>query len=569
MTLGGLEVDVSDEQLAALKSLAETAEAKTLQQQQELESLPSGFVGMQLDFKMRKIAFDIVETKDADNCGSVGHKKGTKMSLLYASLDDLTAHISRRRSGFLVQASVGNACIQGIALQNDIYFQYVRSERWRLFGRDDDNDGIPDLASNKESPRTSNALLEVTIEQNPAFGVSLAVGCSVSRSIISYNHECVERILDWTQDLKTDLTYAAMLAETARSKAESIASIGVKMGSDFATIYAQPESTVKVTMSLRAPTLFIPSRESGLGRQGVSLLVLKFGLFEIDTLPSENGGDAYQVGLKDTNAYLCSSVDKWETAQNALLKSPASFMLKLDKPTLRSTETKFILSLASIDARITKAHILHAFALQDTMQMFLGSNEEKSRKQKEKQQEQLRRIDFQISKEKIKKKLERIAPNGMEESQSNTESLAMQARVIVQSLSVSFEATAADAESGDVWSRTVSPQKSIELELKDFSVAFVSWNSKTSIIEVQLRSIAVRHYGGEGNRREKSEVFTILSNEKHTESWRNLLKLAAEFENAYRDFDVEGKGSLTLKEVKTVLDKVLSLLALLVQKYKC
>ena len=528
---------------------------------------------MQLDFKMRKIAFDIVEAKDADKSGSVGHKKETKMSLLYASLDDLTAHISRRRSGFLVQASVGNACIQGIALQNDIYFQYVRSERWRLFGRDDDNDGIPDLASNKESPRasalTSNALLEVTIEQNPAFGVSLAVGCSVSRSIISYNHECVERILDWAQDLKTDLTYAAMLAETARSKAESIASIGVKMGSDFATIYAQPESTVKVTMSLCAPTLFIPSRESGLGRQGVSLLVLKFGLFEIDTLPSENGGDAYQVGLKDTNAYLCSSLEKWETAQYALLKSPASFMLKLDKPTLRSPETKFTLSLASIDARITKAHILHAFALQDTMQMFLGSNEEKSRKQKEKQQEQLRRIDFQISKENIKKKLERIAPDdGVEMSQSNTEYLAMQARVIVQSLSVSFEATAADAESGDVWSRTVSPQKSIELQLKDFSVAFVSWNSKASIIEVQLRSIAVRHYGGEGSRKEKSEVFTILSNEKYTESWRNLLKLAAEFENAYRDFDVEGKGSLTLEQVKTVLDKVISLLALLVQKYK-
>jgi hypothetical protein len=244
-------------------------------------------------------------------------------------------------------------------------------------------------------------------------------------------------------------------------------------------------------------------------------------------------------------------------------------MLKLDKPTLRSTETKFILSLASIDARITKAHILHAFALQDTMQMFLGSNEEKSRKQKEKQQEQLRRIDFQISKENIKKKLERIAPDvGVEESQSNTEYLAMQARVMVQSLSVSFEATAADAESGDVWSRTVSPQKSIELELKDFSVAFVSWNSKASIIEVQLRSIAVRHSGGEGSRREKSEVFTILSNEKYTESWRNLLKLAAEFENAYRDFDVEGKGSLTLEQVKTVLDKVISLLALLVQKYK-
>jgi hypothetical protein len=132
---------------------------------------------------------------------------------------------------------------------------------------------------------------------------------------------------------------------------------------------------------------------------------------------------------------------------------------------------------------------------------------------------------------------------------ADADKIKMVVTVKVDKLSVTLAATAADAASGSIWSRTVTPQKSIKLEMNDLSVNLESKKSNYSILQACLQEITVRHFSEDSS----DDVFDIIAPAKYTVGWLFLLETAKEFERIYREHDKDGDGNLTLNEIRDLL----------------
>jgi hypothetical protein len=134
---------------------------------------------------------------------------------------------------------------------------------------------------------------------------------------------------------------------------------------------------------------------------------------------------------------------------------------------------------------------------------------------------------------------------------ADADKIKMVATVNVDKLSVTLAATAADTASGSIWSRTVTPQKSIRLEINDISVNFESKESNSSILQARLQEITLRHFSEDNG----EELFDIIAPAKYIVGWLSLLETAKEFEKIYREHDKDGDENLTLDEITELLFK--------------
>jgi len=521
ITVDGMEIELSDEQLAAMKSLAQTAQAEQQEEVDELNNSPDEYVKMSLEIRMASLAVAIVQREGKGNC----------LCLLHASLNELTTKYSQRQQGFFVNTTIGNALIKGAYSDEHILA----------------------LETSSRMAEGGSLMLEMKIDaEPPSDDHDLAIECKLLPVVFSFNHECFNAVFEWVEDVKQDMQQAEF-SGMVKNKASAAASSGLDKGGEFAKLYAAPDKRVKVTMSIEAPTVVLPGLSSGIGGNDVSILVVKLGHLLVGTAQVRGGDITYKLELKDINVHLCNSADMWQTAgQYAVLTSHTSLKLEIDKPTDTRPETRLHLYVGSIDACVTKAHILHATALQDMLQVLMSSAEERASKKKLLQQSQIRRIEFELAKRNVQDKC--LADNMVLEntkSMADADKIKMVVTVKVDKLSVTLAATAADAASGSIWSRTVTPQKSIKLEMNDLSVNLESKKSNYSILQACLQEITVRHFSEDSS----DDVFDIIAPAKYTVGWLFLLETAKQFEKIYREFDQNGDENLTLDEITELLFK--------------
>jgi hypothetical protein len=184
--------------------------------------------------------------------------------------------------------------------------------------------------------------------------------------------------------------------------------------------------------------------------------------------------------------------------------------------------------------------------------MFLSSAEERARKKVQFQHSHIRRLEFERAKRIVQDRF--LSDDMVVENMKSidTDKIKMVVTVKVDKLSVTLAATADDAANGSIWSQTVTPQKSIKLEMNDFSLKFESKNSNSDILQARLHEITVRHFSKDSSGQE-SELFDILAPGKYTVGWLFLLETAKNLEKLYREFDQDGDAKLNLAEIKALL----------------
>ena len=273
--------------------------------------------------------------------------------------------------------------------------------------------------------------------------------------------------------------------------------------------------------------------------------------------PTGISGDRYNVRLSKVNVHLCSTDNfednTWEDAQFKIFQTPVTVELEIDKPSLDHPQLTVGVLVAAIDAEVTKAHVLHSCAIQDTLnEMFPTSEDEKTRKKKEQQKQQIQRHKIGLVRQDIKTKLanleERSAGPDGEVEKAKVDAKKMEVKVIVERLSITFKATDKEAEEGDIWSRRVSPEQSLRLEVVDCEMHLSTWDSKASVLMARLHTLSVEHFG-----QDTSGAIKILRSKKENVSMRRLLQVATMLEEAFLVHDKDKSGSLDLSEVRGMM----------------
>ena len=323
--------------------------------------------------------------------------------------------------------------------------------------------------------------------------------------------------------------------------------------------------------------------------------------------PTGVSGDRYLVNLSKINVHLCSTdnfrANVWEDACFKIFQTPVTVELELDTACHDHGHCPCHLTagfvVAAIDLEVTKAHVLHAFALHTTLQEMFpsSSDDEKARKRRQEQEQQIKGhkmglVHQVVVQPKIKAKLAKLAITqrkqaalaalavlvkrsegekdsaleGEEDSAVEADAVAKEAsylkergatkkidvKVIVERLSITFQATPDKEEDSfiDEWSKSVTPTHSLRLKLNkvNLKVSKSTWDTKASVLQAGLHGISVEHLG-----KDTSEIIDILKNAKHNASMRRVLQTAAQLEAAFQKHDEGKDGSLDVAHVRALL----------------
>ena len=249
--MDGMEIELTKEQLAAMKSFTQTAQAEQQEKEDELKSSPDEYIKMSVDINMASLAVAIVQMEGKGNC----------LCLLHAGLNHLTTKYSKRQQGFFVNATIGNAFIQGT----------------------NSNEHILELDTSSQTAERGSLLLDMKIDEQPLRDESdLAIECTLLPMVLSYKHECFNALFEWVERVQQDMQQVEF-AVMVKNKISAAASSGLQKGGEFAKLYAAPDKMVKVNMSIEAPTIILPGFSSGIGGNCVSILVVKLGHFLVGT----------------------------------------------------------------------------------------------------------------------------------------------------------------------------------------------------------------------------------------------------------------------------------------------
>jgi len=359
--VGGEHVELSGAQVAALRSLAGTTRKAAAENEQDLEMVSNNaYIKMSLQLTFAGLALEIVRVDD-----------GTRSRLVHAFVKDVRASMSQRKQGFLATVSLDTAVIE-------------TSNAHKMF--------VLDASSPYSEPE--QPMLEMMCDMQPlSDDADMAITINLLPVIWRLDHEFISDLVDWTGDLKESLSHTAdAIAANASTRMSRLAHVGMARSGEFARLYAQPEMRVTLDVNVSAPKLMMPCLSSGFGNDELSIVVVNFGHFSIHTF-RHNDGDRYAVTLEDVNVHLSSAAYDWQQLECALLTQPMSATLELDKPTLTRPELIMCLQVASIDVRVTKAHVLHALALQHMLAVLISSDviNEAARTKKKQQHTLLKR----------------------------------------------------------------------------------------------------------------------------------------------------------------------------------
>ena len=322
-----------------------------------------------------------------------------------------------------------------------------------------------------------------------------------------------------------------------------------------AKIYAAPEKRIDLKMNIAGPTILLPCLSSGLGSDADSMAVVNMGDLSINSSISEvTTGDRYNVKLSKVNVHLCSTEtfedNKWEDDRFKIFQTPVTVELEIGKPCPDHPHLAVGVLVAAIDAALTKAHVLHALAVQATLrEMFPTSDASKARTKKERQMQQIQQHKIDLVRQDIKTKLAHLKEHSAgadgEVEKETGDAKRMEVKVMVERLSLTLKATEKEAEKGDIWSRRVTPEQSLRLKMVDYEMQLSTWDKKAHVLKARLHAVSLEHLG-----QDASGAIEILCSKKHNAGMRRLLQMATKLEEAFLEHDKNKNGHLEVAEVR-------------------
>jgi hypothetical protein len=406
----------------------------------------------------------------------------------------------------------------------------------------------------------------------------MAVRGQVRPLMVSFNHESYAALLEWVDGVRERASYAAMLAQRARAHLSAALKERVKHAGEFAQIYASPDKFIKIDLSIHAPTVLLPCLASGLGDESnTSLFALTLGHLSLSSM-REDGRQRFAARLESTNMAACSSNENHRSQEHALFTKPISLSLALDRATESRPATCVQVNVGDTDMRITKVHVLHAFAVQDTLAAMLAMSAEekaakKARARKKLQKQQIEQRNFGVERRSLKLRLAKMdilnrpgdTSDGSAESEGKKRGSLLRKgekkldlKVKVESLSLKLEeAVDKTPEGSQIWANTCTPQMSIQLQVLGAAVHSHSWDSGERELQASVESVIVRHMtpAQEGDA-DGAQFFDIVAPQLYNKGMRRLVGLATTFEKTFREVDVDGNGSFNLDEVRNLTQKL-------------
>jgi uncharacterized protein YeaO (DUF488 family) len=651
VTVGGEEVELTDEQLQMMKELATSAAQEASEEESDLGVSPEEYVAQSFSLSVKQLCVDVVSEagEQEEDCGTP-----TCVRIARAFLSQVTAQFAQRKQGFRADLRLGELGVHGASEKQKVLFiDYSRASKSDHFQTGTSTPHTltreltyahPDQQKNTSSGKNIN-MMALSIDSEPLSGdADVAIAAEVRPCYLNLSFEFATVLGDWVRDVQGSYSNESVLAEQTRARLSKAAERSYQIGEDFAKIYAAPEKRVQLKIKIEAPTVLMPCLSSGLDSDAdsMSLAALNLGTLSINTTtaevttglqwsavgtcspqggvecknaklaqallkkqtefilvdlqefgvseqlsphsyvqvgdtffqPTASNGDRFVIKLEKANVHLCSTDDfdanALEDARFKLFQTSVLVELEIDKPCPKHPHFAVAMKIGAIDICLTKAHVLHALALQETLdEMFPSSDDAKARKKKALQGQQIQRHQIGLVRQVIKTKLADIEKRAAGEDVSEPSlrggyanvavatvkekagNKTMEVKVMVDCLSVTFQATPREEQNGNVWLKSVTPTQSLRLKVEDFEMQMSAWDTKTRVLKARLHAVSLQHLD-----QDTSRALEMLATAQHSASMRRLLEKATWLEDVFTQADAGGDGTLDLGDVRQVLERM-------------
>jgi hypothetical protein len=625
VTVGGEEVELTDEQLQMMKDLVTSAAQEASEAESDLEVSPEEYVSKSFSLSVKQLCVDVVseteeEEEDCDTPKCV--------RIARAFLSQVSAQFAQRKQGFRADLRLREVGVQGASEKQKVIF-------------------IGDAMAGKSDDAKNVSMLALSIDSQPLSGdADVAIAAEVRPCYLNLSFEFATVLGDWVRDMQGSITNASVLAEQTRARLSKAAESSYQIGEDFAKLYAAPEKRVQLKIKIDAPTVLMPCLSSGLDSDAdsMSMAVLNLGTLSIYTSAAEvttglqwtavgtcspkggvecknaklaqalltktefirielqefgvseqlsphsyvnvgdaffqpiaSNGDRFVIKLEKANVHLCSTDDfeanVWEDARFKLFQTSVLVELEIDKPCPGHPHFAVAMTIGAIDIRLTKAHVLHAFALQETLdEMLPSADDAKARKKKallQLQGQQIQRHQIGLVRQQIQTKLADIEKRAAGEDVSEPSlrggygngavatakekegNKTMEVKVMVNCLSITFQATPREEQDGNIWLKSVTPTQSLRLNISDFEMQMSVWDTKARVLTARLHAVSLQHL-----EQDTSRALEMLETAQHSAGMRRLLEKAKWLEDVFTQADEGGDGTLDIGDVRRVLERM-------------
>ncbi len=583
VTVGGVEVELSDEQLQMMKDMAKSAAQEVSEAESDQEVLPEEYVAQSFSLSVKQLCVDVVsETEEEEDSDTP-----TCVRIARAFLLQVTAQFAQRKQGFRADLRLGELGVQGASEKQKVLF----IDDAKAGKSDDAKPGTStphtltrqltyvhtDKQKNTATGKSNRvSMMALSLDSEPLSGdADVAIAAEVRPCYLNLSFEFATALGDWVRDVQGSCINASVLAEQTRARLSKAAKSSYQIGEEFAKIYAAPEKRVQLKVKIDAPTVLVPCLSSGLDSDADSrsLAALNLGTLSINTTSAEmTDGDRFVIKLEKANVHLCSTDDfeanLWEDARFKLFQTSVLVELEIDKPCPGHPHCAVAMKIGAIAIWLTKAHVLHAFALQETLdEMFPSSDDAKARKKKALQGQQIQRHQIGLVRQQIKTKLADIEKRAAGEDVSepplrggiancavatvkqNEGNKTLEVKVMFDCLSITFQATPREERDGNVWLNSVTPTQSLRLVVEGFEMQMSAWDTKARVLKSRLHAVSLQHLD-----QDTSRALEMLETAQHSASMRHLLAKAKWLEDVFTRADEGRDGTLDLGDVRKVLE---------------